>query len=370
MNHSDPISRRDFLASTSCFGAAVTFARLIPLPALAGSLMQDSRIAAQPLVDKGFASVRKVGNGIYATVSDYSKGTQSICNGGFVAGRDGALLLEGFASPAGAAFQMDALRMVSQAPIRAALDTHYHFDHSMGNAFYGAQNIPLWAHAKVASRIVESYAPLQGMDRAAALGPYEKAVQAAPNDTARQRALSDLNAATGVYMVANGTVLSLPNHPLDPAKLPATIDLGGVSAVLESHPGHSGTDVIVRVPEQNVVFTGDLFFHAWYPVAFDPSATITGWRATLTKFAAFDRGTIFVPGHGQVCGQEGIALARSVFDDLAGHAERMFKSGVPAAEAADRYVIPEKFKNFPVFAWGFTIAPTIMKLYAEWGPQK
>ena len=45
--------------------------------------------------------------------------------------------VEGYTTPAGAAFQMDALRMVSQVPVKGALDTHYHFDHSMGNAFYG-----------------------------------------------------------------------------------------------------------------------------------------------------------------------------------------------------------------------------------------
>jgi len=370
MNTSPTVSRRDFLASTSCFGAAVAFARLIPLPLLAEPLVQDSRIAAQPLVDKGFASVRKIGNGVYATVSDFSKGAQTISNGGIVIGRDGALLIEGFASPGGAAFQMDALRMVSQAPVQAALDTHYHFDHSMGNAFYGAQGIPLWAHANVTPRILESYVPLQAMDQASALAPYRKAVENAKNDTLRQRAQGDLNAVTAVYMVTKSSVLALPNRALDPAKLPQAIDLGGASVVLESYPGHSGTDVIARIPDQNIVFTGDLLFNAWYPVAFDPSATISGWRATLSKFAAFEKDTLFVPGHGQVCGQEGIALSRGVFDDLAEYAQKMYKAGVPVDEAVDRYTIPDKFKNFPVFSWNFTIGPAISKLYAEWGPQK
>src|SRR5437899_3352195 len=104
------LSRRSFLAATSCFGAAVAFAKLLPLPALGEDLAQDSRIAQTPLVDKGFASVRKMGNGVYATISDFSKGAQTICNGGFLIGRDAALLIEGFASPAGAGFQMDTLR--------------------------------------------------------------------------------------------------------------------------------------------------------------------------------------------------------------------------------------------------------------------
>ena len=42
------------------------------------------------------------------------------------------------------------------------------------------------------------------------------------------------------------------------------------------------------------------------------------------------------------------------------------EAGVPVEEAQHRYAVPDKFKNFPVFAWGFTIGPAISKLYAEW----
>ncbi len=152
-------SRRSFLAKTSCFGAFYALAKLIPLAALAAELASDSRVSPTPIVDKGFASVRKIGSGLYATISDPSKGYTTICNGGFLAGKDGALLIEGFAAPSGASFQMDALRMVSQVPVKGALDTHYHFDHSMGNSFYGANGVPLWAHATTAKRMVASKMP-------------------------------------------------------------------------------------------------------------------------------------------------------------------------------------------------------------------
>jgi len=362
-----PFTRRDFLAKTSCFGAFYAVAKLIPLPALAAEFVSDSRIAATPLVDKGFASVRKVGNGLYATISDPTKGNTTLCNGGFLAGKDSALLIEGFTTPGGAAFQMEALRMVSQVAVKGALDTHYHFDHSMGNSFYGANGVQLWAHASAAKRIVDNYAPLQGADKEAVLGPMEKLVKDAKSDTERAHAQSDLNAVTGVFQIANASILSLPNHPIDPAKLPMNMDLGGLTAVIESYPGHSGTDMVVRVPDQNVVYTGDLLFSGWYPVCFDEKATVSGWRETLKKFAALDKDTVFVPGHGQICGQEGIAAIREVFDDIAGQAEKMYQAGVPAQEAQHRYVVPDKFKNFPVFAWGFTIGPAITKLYAEWG---
>jgi glyoxylase-like metal-dependent hydrolase (beta-lactamase superfamily II) len=366
MNLTKGFSRRDFLAHTSCFGVFYAAARFIPLPALAAEFASDSRVSATPIVDKGFAAVRKIGNGLYATISDPSKGPTTLCNGGFLAGKDAAFLIEGFTTPAGASFQMDALRMVSQVPVKAALDTHYHFDHSMGNAFYGSNGVQLWAHATAAKRIVDNYAPLQGADKEAVLGSFEKRVKDAKSDMERAHAQSDLNAVTGLFQFANSTVLALPNHPLDPAKLPLSVDLGGLTAVLESHPGHSGTDIIVKVPDQNVVYTGDLLFSGWYPVCFDEKATISGWRETLKKFAALDKDTLFVPGHGQICGQEGIATIREVFDDIAGQAEKMHKAGVPVEEAQHRYVVPDKFKNFPIFAWGFTIGPAITKLYAEW----
>jgi len=104
---------------------------------------------------------------------------------------------------------------------------------------------------------VDSYTPLQGADQAAALGPIEKRMKDARSEVEREHAQSDLNAFTMVFQLAKTNVLTVPNRPLDPAKLPMKVELGGLTAVIESYPGHSGTDMVVRVPEQNVVYTGD-----------------------------------------------------------------------------------------------------------------
>jgi glyoxylase-like metal-dependent hydrolase (beta-lactamase superfamily II) len=179
-----------------------------------------------------------------------------------------------------------------------------------------------------------------------------------------------LNIMGGSFDLMQNAMLAVPNHPLDPSKLPWTVDLGGVKAVLEHHPGHSGTDILVRVPEQNVVYAGDLVFQGMYPVCFDEKATISGWRTTLKTFASYDKETLFVPGHGQICGQEGIKTLSDVFDDIAQQAEKMYKAGVPVEEAAHRYTTPEKFQKLGILAWGFTIGPVITKLYAEWRDKK
>lgn len=355
------ITRRGFIAGASCMGAAAAFLKYLPLPALADSLAQGTRVAASPLVDKGFASVRKIGEGVYATISDPSKGLATLCNGGFIAGKDGALLIEGFASPAGAAFQTEALRMVSQAPVRAALDTHYHFDHSFGNAYYGVNGFPLWAHARVAPLMVQRYATIQGKDKSAVIGPLQKKIDSAANDVEKQRADGNLKAMNMLLQSVDQTLVTLPNHSLDPAKLPMKVDLGGIEAVIETYPGHTPGDIIVRVPAQNIVFTGDLLFNGSYPVTFD--ADMLGYRDTASKFAAFDKDTIFVPGHGQVCGQEGVALERAIFDDLAEHAKKMAAAGVTVEDAQKRYTVPEKFSKLGIFAWSFCIDSAVAQFY-------
>jgi glyoxylase-like metal-dependent hydrolase (beta-lactamase superfamily II) len=360
-----PFSRRNFLTQASRLGAIYALGRIAPMPALAQSFANDPRMNATPLVDKGFASVRQIGRGVFATISDRTKGMQTRCNGGFIVGRDSALLIEGFQTPAGSSFQMDAVRMVTKGPIQAAINTHFHFDHTLGNSVYGANTIPIWAHAKAASRIGERYPKFQSEEQAAFLAPFERRVREAKSDLARQHAQSDVEGLGDMFATIKKYVLALPSHPLDPAKMPLTVDLGGLSVVIEHYIGHTDTDLIIRVPDQNVIYTGDLLVNAQYPTNLDGYPT--QWRATLAKFATFDKNTIFVPGHGQPCGLEGVTLLCDVFDDISGQAEKMFKAGVPAEEAADRYVIPEKFRNFRMFSWGFTAGRTITQLYGDWG---
>lgn len=360
-------TRRTFLTRASQWSALVAAYPLIPLPDLAESLVVDSRVAQTPVVDKGFASVRKVGDGLYATISDTSKGLQTMCNGGFLYGKDAALLIEGFVSPAGAAFQHETMRTLSKAPIMGAIETHYHFDHSLGNAYYGANGISLWAHAATAQRLWETYAAMQRLDRSVVIGPLEAKAKAAKTEAAQQHATQYAATIGNIFNTTINTVIAVPNRPLDPAKLPVKLDLGGVVAQVETYPGHSGTDIIVRVPEQNVVYTGDLLFNNMYPVAFDEQATVAGWRSTLKTFLSWGKDTIFVPGHGQICGPEGVQLSLDLFDDIEAQAQKFHKAGISSEDAADQYVVPEKFKNVAIFAWSLSIGPTITKLYKEWG---
>jgi cyclase len=363
-------SRREFITGASGVGLLCGLEKLLAIPAFAAESDIHSRISPLPLMDEGFASVRKIGDGVYATISDPSGGAQTTCNGGFLVGKDAVFFIEGFNSAAGASFQSAASRTVSRTPAMGALNTHYHYDHSMGNSFYGASGIPVWAHVAAAERMVEAYAPMQRQNKEGILAPFLQRVRNAMTDLERAHAQSDVEAMTEVFDSANASLLTLPNHLLDPARLPVTLDLGGLQAVLEFHAGHSGTDIVVRVLAQDVVYTGDLLFNGKYPVCFDQQVTISGWRETLKRFSGFGKDTLFVPGHGQICGQEGITAIREIFDNIVAQAEQLYRAGVPIGEAQHRYIVPGRFRELPIWSWGFTIGSAVTNLYTEWNAAK
>lgn len=82
--------------------------------------------SAPPLIDRGFAKVSKFADGVYVTIANPSKGLQALSNGGVIAGRERVLLVEGHCQPAAAALEIEAAGMVSESPILAAMNTHYH----------------------------------------------------------------------------------------------------------------------------------------------------------------------------------------------------------------------------------------------------
>src|SRR5262249_55173195 len=158
---------------------------------------------------------------------------------------------------------------ISKAPIRAAVDTHYHLDHSFGNAAYADQRIPIMAHEQTSVFMKERYATLQGANKAPLLAPLERRLAGASEPTVKQRLEADLERWKWMYNEIDGAKVVLPTESLRATDFPKRIDLGGLTAVLEFHPGHSGTDLIIRVPERDLVFAGDLLFNQAYPVSID-----------------------------------------------------------------------------------------------------
>jgi glyoxylase-like metal-dependent hydrolase (beta-lactamase superfamily II) len=332
---------------------------------IAGRTLFAQQRGAALVLDRGFARVTHLAPGLYVTIADPSKGSQCSSNGGVIAGRDAVLIVEGHMEPAGAALEIELARMVSKAPIRGAVDTHFHLDHTFGNPAYAEQGIPILAHEKALPMMKEQYGALQGRDKAPLLAPFEKRIAAAADETDRKRKEVDLATWKWMYDAIDAAKLAFPTESLAGAEMPKRIDLGGVTAVIEFHAGHTPTDLIVRVPERDFVFAGDLLFNRSYPVSLD--ADMIAWRAVLDKFAGYDAKTRFVPGHGAVCGLENVRDQRDLFDDLHAHAEKMMRAGATVEEAERRYVPAARFREYPIHSWDFTVAAAMRSYYGKSG---
>jgi len=336
------------------------------LAALASPALAARQRDTAALLDRGFARVTQLAPGVYVTIADGSKGPQCASNGGVLAGRDAVLIVEGHMQPAGAALEIEVARMVSKAAVRGAVDTHFHLDHTFGNVAYAEQHIPILAHEKVTTLMKEQYEALKGVDKAPLLAPHEKKLAQAADDTDKKRKEVDLATWKWMYDAIGAATLAFPTESLATADLPKRIDLGGMTAVIEFHPGHTASDVIVRVPEHDLVFAGDLLFNHSYPVSLD--ADMIAWRKVLDRFAAYSRRTRFVPGHGPVCRRETVQDQCALFDDLHTHAEKMIRAAVSIDEAERRYTVPQRFQTYGLHSWDFTVGAAMRSYFTRLSP--
>ena len=337
--------------------------RQFMMAGLAGPTLVAQQHQPTPVLDRGFGRVTELAPGLYVTIADPSHGPQCTSNGGVIAGRESVLIVEGHMEPAGAALEIEAARTVSKAPIRGAVDTHFHLDHTFGNLAFAQQHIPILAHEKVKPLMQEQYAARKATDKSSLLAPLEKKLVEAANDTEKKRREEDLATWKWMYDAIDHATLAFPTESLRSAQLPKRIDLGGISAIIEFHPGHTPTDVIVRVPQRDVVFAGDLLFNNAYPVSLD--ADMIAWRSVLELFSDYGRRTRFVPGHGPVCGVDTVRDQCALFDDLRAHAEKMLRAGVAVDEAERRYLVPKQFQNHSIHSWDFTIGAAMRSYFAK-----
>ena len=131
------IDRRRFLGVSASCSAHLAFMAAGVSPGLRRFLVSDQqrRIVAQ----EPFGRLEEVGEGLWALISTPLDGDRTtLCNGGIVAGSDGAILIESFASPDGAAWMARQTRELTGRWPSHALITHYHGDHTGGLTGFGA----------------------------------------------------------------------------------------------------------------------------------------------------------------------------------------------------------------------------------------
>lgn len=203
---------------------------------------------------------------------------------------------------------------VWKRPARRVLNTHHNGDHCWGNQLFGDAEII--GHRRCA----ESF----GRER-------PEIMQAA------RRMIDSDDAALAAFARAlapfdfSGITLTPPTRLIDND---VTLDLDGLRVdLLYVGPAHTAGDVIAHLPEQRVVFTGDVLFRLCTPIGWE--GTFANWIKALDRI--IDLGPdVVVPGHGPLGGIEGPREMRDYLAYVRAEAARSFAAELPLLEAAKR----------------------------------
>ncbi len=232
---------------------------------------------------------------------------------GVVRGSDGMLVVDTRAAYLhGVELRDDVRRLAPDLPIRWVVNTHEHFDHAMGNlAFEGAT---IHAHENAAAGMVAAGDRVKEAIRAdPSLDPDEPSVTAE------------------VLQAVLDTEYRLPDETFSSV---SAIDLGDRFVELAYlGRGHTDGDIVIRVPDVEVVFAGDLIEQS-APPAFGGDCYPLEWPGTLDLvIGMLTPGTVVVPGHGTQVDRGFVQDQRADVSDIAELVRSLYGQGVPEADA-------------------------------------
>ena len=291
--------------------------------------------------------LEKVAEGVYCATS--TETAYYVTNSVIVVGDESVLVVDSGATPGGARGLVQAVRTVSDRPIRYLVDTHFHFDHAFGNAAFGADTVVIGHEA---TRTLLGPEALHGRT-------YRGYVDGLPArvEQLRQQAGAEPAPEKRRDLVAQADSLEayareLATLSLVPPRLTfserASVDLGNREVqLLFLGRGHTAGDVVVFLPREHILCSGD-FFNGY--IGYMGDAYVDEWADSLDRLARLDFETV-VPGHGTPFkGKEKIALVQACLRDLWRQVVDLRRAGVPADEAAPRVDLRVHAAHFPPLA--------------------
>ena len=255
--------------------------------------------------------LRELARDVYACLQpDRGLGTS---NSGLL-NRGGGLVVDTFWDLPHTRQMIDTYARVWKAPARRVVNTHRNGDHCWGNQLF--PDAEIIGHRLCAAEF--------GKERPEFMQTLRNSGSSSdPALAAFARRLADWDFA--------GIELRSPQTLVDER---LTIDLDGIQAhLIYVGPAHTSGDLIVHLPAERIVFTGDILFRLCTPIGWE--GTYDRWIAALDRIVALAPDVV-VPGHGPVCGLEGPREMKAYLQYVRAESKRLFDRGLSAVDAAKR----------------------------------
>lgn len=193
-----------------------------------------------------------------------------ICNSGFIVGDDGVMVIDAMMVASMVQPYMEAIRRVTDKPIRYLVNTHHHVDHALGNQFYLPAEVV--SHRQCRESLISVGADVESLSRR--MPQY--------TEDWNQTLLTPASITYEEKMV---------------------VHLGDrVIELLHPGPAHTYGDTLVYLPREKVLFTGDVAFGYLTPLARD--GHISNWIRVGNGIIRHLDVTTLMTGHGPVTGKE------------------------------------------------------------------
>ena len=221
-------------------------------------------------------------------------------NVGLVVGERAALLVDTGSTPEQGRRLRASLAAVTPLPVAAVVVTHWHYDHAFGLAAFDDDD-------------------------------DDDTVRTLAHESVRQRLLSPEAVLEAERLGVDPAELALPREGVVVAR---ALDLGGRRVeVAHLGAGHTDGDLVVVVPDADVLFAGDLVESAGAPWFGEDSAP-HAWGATLDGVIGLMTATSrAVPGHGRPVDRQFVFGQRSELAAVSGEIRRLVDEGVSEADA-------------------------------------
>ncbi len=236
-------------------------------------------------------------------------GTWGWSNAGLVTGTDQALLVDTLFDLAMTREMLDGLAPVTAAhPIRTLVNTHANGDHWFGNELVTDAEI-IASQATAQEMATNGPDLIRGMlDQLGALGRF----------------------ANHIFEPFDFTDIT-PTVATRTFDSELTLDVGGVMArVLMLGPAHTQGDSVVFVPDEGVLYAGDLLFIGGTPITW--AGPVSNWITACDRMLALEP-EIVVPGHGPVVVADDINRVRDYLVWVQAEASARYERGMSPEDA-------------------------------------
>jgi cyclase len=284
-------------------------------------------------------TIEKLTNGVYAAI--HKNGGYAICNAGIINLGNETLVFDCFISPKAAIDLKKAAEELTGNDVKYVVNSHFHNDHIRGNqVFPGAEIIA----TQKTIELIEKTEPEELEYEKKVVDDRIKSTQKEIEGETDPRKLDEHKMWLGYYQAIKESFgkykTTLPDKII---KDTLVIKGKDRSVILFSRgKGHTESDMVLLIPEDKILFTGDLLFiesHPWLGDGF-----LEEWIEYLEELKKLDVEQI-VPGHGPVGKNQNLDEMISYIQTITNLVDNAITNNI-SKEDLRLTTIPDEYKDW------------------------